>query len=408
MDWSPQQEAALKDVDRWLKNPSDKIFRLFGYAGTGKTTLAKHLAQGVKGNVLFGAYTGKAAHVLKSKGCTNAQTIHSMIYVTKEKGKKNLQELEIALITLIGELRERNLRDEEIEENLKVKEFKAKIKAEKDSLAKPLFYLNDESVVRSASLVIIDECSMVDGRMGEDLLSFGKKVLVLGDPAQLPPIGGGGFFTEHKPNVMLTDIHRQAKDNPIIELATLARNKQSLNLGNYGSSSVISPKDMNQDFALSADQILVGRNKTRQASNRRLRELKGITEALPVEGDKLVCLRNNQEKGLYNGAIWNVENVGMKTEDRVYMTLNSDTDQTELLVEAHAHHFQNRSDELAWWEKKEADEFDYGYALTVHKSQGSQWNNVLLFNESSAFKQDSWRWLYTGITRAAESIKIVS
>ena len=66
---------------------------------------------------------------------------------------------------------------------------------------------------------------MVDEDLGRDLLSFGKPVLVLGDPAQLPPVKGGGFFTEAEPDVMLTEVHRQAADNPIIRAvhATSAR-----------------------------------------------------------------------------------------------------------------------------------------------------------------------------------------
>lgn len=80
MAWSPQQEAAIKAVRRWLADPDDQVFRLFGFAGTGKTTLARDLASGVDGGVLFGAFTGKAALVLRRKGCEGASTIHSMIY----------------------------------------------------------------------------------------------------------------------------------------------------------------------------------------------------------------------------------------------------------------------------------------------------------------------------------------
>lgn len=411
MAWSPDQDRSLKSVADWLQNSDQQVFRLFGYAGTGKTTLAQHFAQGVGGGVLFGAYTGKAAHVLRSKGCSGAQTIHSMIYHTKEKGRARLKDLEQSLMELMTELREAyKLTPEQIDEHRRVKDIRELIRSERKSLSQPTFSLNEESEVRQAKLVIIDECSMVDSRMGEDLLSFGTKVLVLGDPAQLPPVMGGGFFTEGTdPDVMLTEIHRQARDNPIIDMATRVRNREVLPLGNYGLSMVVEGSGIGPEDALSADQILVGRNKTRTASNARVRALKGIPEAFPVDGDKLVCLRNNHEKSLLNGAIWYVEDVGQRDEERIYMTVRPEASDTSesIEVEAHLCHFLGRGDQLAWWERKEAEEFDYGYALTVHKSQGSQWNNVMLFDESSVFREDRWKWLYTGITRAAERLQIV-
>ena len=83
--FSPQQDAALSAVADWLKakpgqTGTPPLFRLFGYAGTGKTTLARHLAQDVDGKVLFAAFTGKAALVMRRKGCEGASTIHSLIY----------------------------------------------------------------------------------------------------------------------------------------------------------------------------------------------------------------------------------------------------------------------------------------------------------------------------------------
>lgn len=410
MRWSPEQDAALRRVADWLRDDDQQVFRLFGYAGTGKTTLARHFAEGVGGSVLFGAYTGKAAYVLRQKGCPGASTIHSMIYHTKERGRAQLRELEQTLAELLAELRAEAAPDEDVSQHRRVKDLRAQIEQERKALARPTFSLNPDSEVKRAELVIIDECSMVDGRMGEDLLSFGTKVLVLGDPAQLPPVAGGGFFTEGvRPDVMLTEIHRQAADNPIIAMATRVRNQEALSLGSYGASSVVEGSEIGPEDALAADQILVGRNKTRHASNRRMRSLRSITEDYPVPGDKLVCLRNNHDKGLLNGAIWHVQDVGNRTEDRVYMTLTPDAEDNDLPieVEAHAHHFQGREEDLPWWDRKEAEEFDYGYALTVHKSQGSQWDNVLLFDEAWCFRRDRWRWLYTGITRAAESIKVV-
>ncbi len=407
MKFSPQQDAALLAVGKWLQEPSSQIYYLAGYAGTGKTTLARHFAESVNGNVLFGAYTGKAAHVLRQKGCPNASTIHSMIYCAREKSRATLQDLGLRLGELMMVLIHRNpdLTPEELGLDEAVIDLRAQIRAERNKLSRPIFELNHDSEVLGAALVIIDECSMVGGKMGEDLLSFGKKVLVLGDPAQLPPVADGGFFTDRIPNTILTEIHRQARDNPIIDLATRTRQEEIVPLGEYGSSRVVEKATPEQ--ALASGQVLVGRNKTRRRINERIRVLKGITEQLPITGDRLVCLRNNHDRGLLNGAIWHVEDVGDYDTERVVMTIRPDMEGEPITVEAHTSYFLGLGDGMAWWERKEAEEFDYGYALTVHKAQGSQWDTVMLWDESDCFRENRWRWLYTGITRAAESITIV-
>jgi exodeoxyribonuclease-5 len=393
---SPQQEKALQQVDTWIKDKKRKpIFRLFGYAGTGKTTLAKHFASNLDGDVMFGAFTGKAAHVLKTKGCENASTIHSMIYHVAEKSRKNLIDLEIQLAELLKTHKET---DE------KVISVRKALTNEKRRSSQPSFSLKADSDISKAALVVIDECSMVDQRMGEDLLSFGTPILVLGDPAQLPPIMGGGFFTENcEPDVMLTEIHRQARDNPIIDMATRVRNGETLPLGQYVLNKT------NAEDILAADQVLVGKNLTRKMYNARIRQLKGFVGELPLQNDKLVCLRNNHDLGLLNGALWTVKDIAKIDEDnnRIEMAVAPEDGGQEVLLTAHMQPFLKNAEEMAWWEKKEAQEFDYGYALTVHKSQGSQWDKVVLFDESNSFKKDARRWLYTGITRAAEEVKIV-
>ena len=171
------------------------MFRLFGYAGTGKTTLARHVAEAVDGRGrLRRLHRQGRASVLRSKGCHDASTIHSLIYRSRESDEGG-----------------------------------------------PHFVLNRQSPASKADLIVIDECSMVDEELGRDLLSFGKPVLVLGDPAQLPPVKGGGFFTDAEPDVMLTEVHRQARDNPIIRLSMTVREGGRLPLGRHGESRVISP-----------------------------------------------------------------------------------------------------------------------------------------------------------------------
>ncbi len=361
MTWSPQQETAIKAVRQWLKS-SDQVFYLAGFAGSGKTTLAKELAGTVEGEVLFGAFTGKAALVLRRKGCEDASTIHSMIY---------------------------SLDDAETWE--------------------PTFKLNPQSAVRGAALVVIDECSMVGEDLGRDLLSFGTKVLVLGDPAQLPPVKGEGFFTSRQPNFMLTEVHRQAAENPIIRMSMTVREGGRLEYGSYGASKVIARADVEQFEVLEADQVLVGINRTRRSFNARLRTLRGFGEPLPMIGDKLVCLRNNRQKKLLNGGLWTVEKVVSKHKGRVKMICSSEDhvegQPTEVVVLDQF--FTGDEKDIAWEEKKGTDEFTFGYALTCHKSQGSQWDNVYLFDESAAFREDRARWLYTGLTRAAERVTVV-
>ena len=369
MKWSSEQDAALAAISRWIKGGGQQIFRLFGYAGTGKTTLATHFAEGVDGDVVFGAFTGKAALVMRRRGCRGARTIHSMIYRPDVDGEGSGED---------GE--------------------------------GPSFLINRASPVRDAALVIIDECSMVDENLGADLMSFGRPVLVLGDPAQLPPVKGGGYFTEAEPDAMLTQIHRQAADNPIIRLAAQVRTGERLEKGTYGETRVISRRDLDTNDVVSADQVLVGMNRTRRLYNGRLRELNGFESLSPEVGDKLVCLRNNHKKGLLNGGIWTVSELVPGKGKRIVVRALPEgafpgAKSTRLRI--HPAYFDGTEGTLTPNERREADAFDFGYALTVHKSQGSQWDHVALFDESYAFREHRARWLYTGVTRAAEKLTVV-
>ncbi|MEM6464513.1 MAG: ATP-dependent RecD-like DNA helicase, partial [Pseudomonadota bacterium] len=271
--------------------------------------------------------------------------------------------------------------------------------------------LNRQSPVAKASLVIVDECSMVDEELGSDLMGFGTPILVLGDPGQLPQVSGGGFFTEHEPDYLLTEIHRQARDNPIIDLAMRVREGIDIGYGDWGTARVITKSDVTTDLVLEADQVLLGINRTRRRYNQRLRELKGFGSKLPQSGDKLVCLRNDPAKGLLNGSLWQVMTASRETvKPGVNLLVTPEDDdmnrgaaKIKLLKAA----FEDPEAEVPWQTRRRYDDFDYGYALTVHKAQGSQWDNIVLFDESFAFRDTRERWLYTAITRAAESLTIV-
>lgn len=366
-DWSPQQANALEKVALWHKRKDAQVFRVFGYAGTGKTTLAQHFATEVDGKVLFAAYTGKAAIVMRKNGCAGASTIHSLIYETIQD-------------EVTGDVS---------------------------------FELAENGPIKQASLIIIDECSMVDEGIGRDLLSFGVPVLVLGDPAQLPPVKGGGYFTNHEPDIMLTEIHRQAEGNPIVKLATDIREGRDLDYGRYDESLVIRKEDLKSEMVTEADQVLVGKNITRSRYNARLRELLKLEGQFPVIGDRLVCLRNDHKAKIFNGGLFNV--VAVKTHLRTvypgFIMLDVASEdfpwRKQIEVKVKEEFFTGNIANVDWRELRGSHQFDYGYALTVHKSQGSQWPDITLFDESRAFRDDWRRWLYTGITRASERITIV-
>ncbi|WP_024506239.1 ATP-dependent RecD-like DNA helicase [Bradyrhizobium sp. ARR65] len=367
--FTPHQDAALKAVADWLKAKpgragTPQVFRLFGFAGTGKTTLARHIAEGVDGEVKFAAFTGKAALVMRNKGCEGASTIHSLIYRARESGEEQ-----------------------------------------------PSFELWDDAPASKARLIVIDECSMVDADLGRDLLSFDCPLLVLGDPAQLPPIQGGGFFTDAEPDAMLTEVHRQAQDDPIVRMSMDVREGRSLEFGSFGDSEVVSRKELDPERVMEADQVLVGRNNTRRAYNMRMRQRQNIEDKFPVAGDKLVCLRNNRKKGLFNGGLWRVKSRTTPRATSKILTMRVMPDEefghkvTKVSVRQDC--FEGGIETIPWEQRKPYDEFDYGYVLTVHKSQGSQWNDVVLFDESFAFQDSRARWLYTGITRAAKRLSVV-
>lgn len=404
--WSPQQDLALKAVDNWYKNErhAKQVFRLFGWAGTGKTTLAKHFASQVNGIVKFATYTGKAAHVMMQKGCPEASTIHRLIYRPKMMSKERLRDLMeqkdkllLSRIPSTDILSDLHYLEEEIEK-------------EQENLGRLNFTLNLDSDLRHANLLILDEVSMIDDDMGKDLESFGVPIIVLGDPEQLPPIWGAGYFTEQEPDIMLTEIHRQALDNPIIAMSKMVREGKPLPLGQYGSSRVISEK-LDPEDILSHDIILTGLRKTKKYCDDRCRELKGFKDVLPMKGDRVMCVRNNHGIGILNGQMFNILSDTVNLGGEIVSIHVEDMEGGEsLAISASEQLFKGVA--LRKWEHEEdIQEFEYAYAITVHKAQGSQWDNVLLFDQKEKFnrwsERDRRRWLYTGITRAAESVTVM-
>jgi len=375
MTWSPQQECAIAAVRGWLADPhAPQIFRLFGYAGTGKTTLAKELAKEVRGTVLYATFTGKAALVLRKKGCADASTIHSLIY---------------------------------------------KVEVDEDT-GEARFELNPDSDLAGAELLIVDEVSMVGEALARDLLSFGKRILVLGDPAQLPPVKDEGFFINAEPDVMLTEVHRQARDNPIIRMSMDIREGRRLACGNFGASRVVRRRGIGRDecgrMVLDADQVLCGLNRSRVGFNGRIREMKGLSGENepwhPAVGDRLICLRNKHDVGLFNGSMWDaqevIETVGKSGLPHLEVKVGSlDEERNPLTARILPHFFNGTEQGVDWRARRGFEEFTFGWAITCHKAQGSQWDDVLIFDESGAFREHARNWLYTAVTRAAERVTVV-
>ena len=221
--------------------------------------------------------------MLRSKGCADASTIHSMIYRSRESDEGG-----------------------------------------------PQFVLNRQSAAAKADLIIIDECSMVDEELGRDLLSFGQPVLVLGDPAQLPPVKGGGFFTEAEPDVMLTEVHRQAKDNPIIQMSLTVREGGRLRLWHlWREQDHPSQRDRFRRSSWRPIRCWSGSTSLAASTTRRLRELNGYRNPMPAAGEKLVCLRNDKTKGLLNGGTWNIQALHGIRNDFIRMDVLPDGEASE-------------------------------------------------------------------------------
>jgi exodeoxyribonuclease-5 len=366
---SPQQRQALASVHDWLDSGTNRkpYFRLFGYAGTGKTTLARHLAATIDGHVAYAAYSGKAALMMRKSGCEGASTIHKLIYWVEQLpggGSK--------------------------------------------------FVLNPRGAASKASLVVIDECSMVDDAIARDLMSFGKPLLILGDPAQLPPVRGSGYFTSGEPDVLLTEIHRQARGSGIIEVSMAIRNGKLLPKTIFDDVTMIVSDDGFEKALLAADQVIAGKNQTVNDLNRGIRAMKGFSGPIPNVGEKLICCRNDAHYELLNGEQVVVVGVGETSDDpdTCWLTVRSldVTDGREFDVEVLVSALEDgpSADELYWCCENSVVALRFGYAITAHKAQGSQWPHVLVFDESSTFRDSQSKWLYTAATRASEHLSIFS
>ncbi len=386
---SVDQADALRQIGAWYRTQSSPYLTLGGYAGTGKTTLIAYLRKALRDydpevRVAFCAYTGKAARVLQERlrdqkvprKKDSVSTIHSLIYTTTDTDSNTP---------------------------------KWEIKTELDR-----------------DFIIVDEASMVDETIWQDLLSFGLPILAVGDHGQLPPVGSS-FNLMAEPQIKLERIFRQEQNSPIIEVATLARRQGVIPVREFGDGVRKLDKAQPETGIIAQELleswrpdllILCGYNATRVKLNMAIREYRGTETAEPTSGDQVVCLRNNRAKKIYNGMIGRIVRcVPVDPEldpERKWYEVEIDLEGEDYSYDGYALKDQFGGSVAAKDVPKapdgsRGDLWDFGYALTVHKAQGSQAPRVLVFEERFAkSSEEDWRrWLYTAVTRAQLELTII-
>ena len=374
------QLLVVREIIAWYLDPkAPQEYYLAGFAGVGKSTLVDFVIKELEAHhklkrVRTAAYTGKAASVLRKKGVKEAQTIHSLIYTAEEDDEGHIS-----------------------------------------------FVLSEDSPAADAQLICLDECSMVADEMATDLRSFGKKILIIGDPGQLPPVKGAGAFTNRNPDAFLHEIHRQHAESPILELATMARKGEPLPIGySKGNVRVLKLDKDSQNFVYDIDaQPICGLNRVRWVYTQRIRKRMGIDSPIPEVGERIMCCKNNRKHGFFNGNIGELKSFDLKRAEgfdieRYQFDVKFDDfkdPMKELIVDPFLfnQHFTNGATQKAEWVqgRKRYDEFDWGYVLTAHKAQGSSWKNVTVVNDSGSFRDDRHKWLYTALTRAEEGLTVL-
>lgn len=385
-----KQEEGLKiSIQRYLDG--EKYTVISGYAGTGKSTLVKFITQSLPNinpdtDVVYATFTGKAAQVLMSKGNKNAMTLHRLLY---------------------------------------------------ESIPKPDgTFLRRPHLTIDFPIVVVDEVSMAPIEMMNLLFNHNCYVICLGDPFQLPPINkDSDNHLLDNPHVFLDEVMRQAKESEIIRLTMDIREGKELSNFDGKDVKVYDQQILNTGMLLWADQIISGTNRTRIDINNQIRQLleRGNN---PEDGDKVICLRNYWDDWadngdyLVNGTIGYLKNVyssfnvippyfGGKTIDVTRADFISDTDADygnlqmdtqEILTGERC--LDNKTIYRLMKSRRYAHlvpmEFTYGYCITCHKAQGSQFNKVLVIEEGFPFnKEEHARWLYTACTRSVEKLVIV-
>ena len=392
MELTEKQEKGLETIlTRY--NLGLKYTTISGYAGTGKSTLVKFAiaALGVREDrVAYATFTGKAAEVLRKKGNTGACTLHKLLY---------------------------------------------------DHFPKPGGgFIRKPKTSLDYDVVVVDEVSMAPKSMIDMLLSHRVYVIFLGDPFQLPQINKDeSHDILENAHIFLDEVMRQAAESEIIQISMKIRNGEPIDFMK-GKEVIIIPKsELVEGHLTWADQILCGTNATRENINRQMREIYGFS-GLPQDGEKMICLRNYWDDCADNGdALVNgttgilrnpfetfrmipnyipIDNHRMDVIQGDFVTSDGSTFNSvemdkKLLIDG----VKCITDgkilfRLGKLKNKIGDivprEFAFGYAITTHKAQGSEWDKVLVIEEKFPFsKEEHARWLYTAVTRASERLVLV-
>lgn len=392
MQLGKQQLEAFDKVMSFMKG-DDQVFTIAGYAGAGKTTLAKQIAEDIGDhNVAFCALTGKAAHVLREKGCINTDTIHGSIYAQTKKSEL-IKEVEAEIDIL---------EQDPNADRGKIFQLYERLEDVRRDKKQPSFILDENSRLKHMDLVIVDEYSMINDKIIDDLKKVAKKILFLGDPFQLPPVKEDCSI---KPDYFIEEIHRQALDSAIIRASIAVRENRSLPYGSWNDFEKLPKRQVDPQRYLEVDQIIVGKNATRNSWNARMREKLGFTGTLPLEGEKVICLKNNHAELLFNGLITKTTAscYSKNSEEYVMNTLEHKG------IPVWRGDIEGREDEYDYRDKRLArlERFTYAYVITCHKSQGSEFDDLLVYNEPIGYGQQARRWLYTAITRAKKKCTLV-
>ena len=393
------QQAGFERAKKWWTDGNEQIFKLAGYAGTGKTYLSSVISHELADNrIAFCAFTGKAALVMQQRGMP-ATTIHQLIYDTQVKKVPCY------------------------DDNGNIVKYKRKLITELKETLDP-----------RPSIILVDEASMVDKKILHDLLSFNIPIIAVGDPFQLPPVNGEESDLLKNPDVVLDEIMRQDEGSAIAYLAEKIRTGKPLR-ENESSPNCIwqMPKEIIRDeyqkeMFIWADQIIAGRNNTVNEVNNQARKHLGFTGNLPVVGDKLICKKNAWDtvlldgklpSALVNGLIGYCTNVWQREKSESVPWRDEPITATEHylnlrpIFEETAEFQDLKYNPLALWEGNQSRTFmkgilfHFAYCITCHASQGSEWDNVLLYDDSWYDSKDPMfqaRWRYTGITRAAKRL----
>lgn len=430
------QEDAVKHVVACIRSGQPLTY-LAGYAGSGKSSILPFILEALgyaPEKVWFAAPTAQAAKVMRSK--LKAQkypkhettTCHSAIYRARPAPIATLESDLANHDELLAQQIASGVDPHKIETQ---KKLVSRLKEELHNAYredKINFQLNPDSPVQLCDLIVIDEASMVGATMRDDLMSFGVPILAMGDPGQLPPVEDKVGLTAGKPDFFLSEIHRQALDNPIIWLSMLAREGKELPHGKHGTTVEVMLRKSFQEVYTDINTrptFLVGMNKTRWATNQLLRQDFGFVQKAgdwvgPKAGEPLIIKKNIREyPNLVNGthcrAISSAELV--KGQAKFQLSFEDDEETTynhkDVYQGLFEEHFLRKQGEftaplpVGYRARKNSIVADWGFACTVHSFQGSQADDVVLIDESSVFRQDARKFLYTGITRAAETLKVL-